>query len=77
MTHPLQMSHSIYRCNINIYERDWLSSEHPYQWIKMVKNGFDKEAQVILEAPHAAAEKKSFLIASRPSSLTTGGMIRS
>ena len=46
---------NFYRCNINIYERDWLSSEHPYQWMKMIKNRFDKEAQEIQEALHAAA----------------------
>ena len=48
---------NFYRCNINIYDRDWFSSDHPYQWMKMVENGFDKEAQEILEAPHAAAAK--------------------
>ena len=48
---------NFYRCNINIYDRDWFSSDHPYQWMKMVENGFDKEAQAILEAPHAAAAK--------------------
>ena len=42
---------------ISVFEREWITAEHPYQWAKLAHNGYQELADEVIAAPTARAAK--------------------